>query len=104
MKIVYGISLISLFFAMLCCAWRLWRGPRGVDRIVALDTLYVLSVLICILAGMIWQDSVFVMVAVLIAFAGSISTVVLAKRLCTQAVFTVPIDSEQDLEQDLEQK
>ena len=87
MNIVYAVSLFILFLAMLCCAWRLWRGSTSVDRILALDSLYVLTVLICILAGMIWQHSVFLMLAVLIALAGGISTIVLAKRLCTRAVF-----------------
>lgn len=95
MSIVYAISLFILFLAMLCCAWRLWRGPNAVDRILALDSLYVLSVLACILAGIIWQDSVFVMMAVLIAVAGGISTIVLAKRLCTRAVFSADSQAEQ---------
>ncbi len=95
MNIVYGISLFILFLAMLCCAWRLWRGPTSVDRILALDSLYVLTVLICILAGMIWQHSVFLMLAVLIALAGGISTIVLAKRLCTRAVFCADPHTEQ---------
>lgn len=38
--------------AMALCAWRLLRGPAAVDRIVALDTLYMAGCGLLVLAGL----------------------------------------------------
>lgn len=41
--IVIGMHLVGI--AMLLSLWRLLRGPTAPDRILALDTLYVLSLI-----------------------------------------------------------
>ena len=41
--IVAGMHLVGL--AMVLSLWRLLRGPTAPDRILALDTLYILSLI-----------------------------------------------------------
>ena len=37
--------------AMLLCLWRLLRGPRAQDRVLALDTIYAIGMLIVLVGG-----------------------------------------------------
>ena len=67
--------------AMLCTLYRLLRGPRAQDRILALDTLYVNVLLLlltwCVRVG----DTFYFEAALVIALAGFVATVALAKFL-----------------------
>jgi multicomponent K+:H+ antiporter subunit F len=67
--------------ALLLAGWRLLRGPTLVDRILALDTLYVNSVALLVLIGIYFDTAVFFEVALIIAMMGFVSTVALAKYL-----------------------
>lgn len=67
-----------LVLALLLSAWRLVRGPAAVDRILALDTLYVVALALFVLLG-IWQGHrLGFELAALIALLGFLGTVVLA--------------------------
>jgi multicomponent K+:H+ antiporter subunit F len=60
---------------VLLCAWRLWRGPDLVDRVMALDTMMV-NVIALIVTWSIWQgSSVFFEAALFFAMIGFVSTV-----------------------------
>ena len=60
-------------------AWRLFRGPKLPDRILALDTLYINALALMLLVGL-WQGSKFYFeVALLIGLLGFLGTVALAK-------------------------
>jgi multicomponent K+:H+ antiporter subunit F len=67
--------------AMLLAGWRLLRGPTLADRILALDTLYVNSVALLILAGIHFSTEIYFEAALVIAMMGFVSTVALAKYL-----------------------
>lgn len=65
--------------ALLLSAWRLLRGPAVVDRILALDTLYINALALLLLYG-VWEGtSAYFEAALLIAMLGFAGTVVLAK-------------------------
>lgn len=67
--------------AMVLAGWRLLRGPTLADRILALDTLYVNSVALLILAGIHFATEIYFEAALVIAMMGFIGTVALAKYL-----------------------
>ena len=46
------IALVAVALAMLLVGWRLLRGPEAVDRVLALDTLYVNAVALVVLLGL----------------------------------------------------
>lgn len=73
------IGLVAVALAVLLCAWRLLRGPALVDRILALDTLYMGAVALVILLGMRWQTALLFEAALIIAMLGFVSTVALAR-------------------------
>jgi multicomponent K+:H+ antiporter subunit F len=77
LPIAEGMFLVALLLA----AWRLLRGPSMVDRILALDTLYVNSVAMLILVGIHFDTVLYFEAALIIAMMGFVSTVAVAKYL-----------------------
>ncbi|WP_423185385.1 K+/H+ antiporter subunit F [Alishewanella sp. d11] len=74
---VFG--MISL--ALLLNLWRLMRGPSLPDRILALDTMYINSIALIILYGLLMGSPLYFEAALLIAMIGFISTVAVCKFL-----------------------
>lgn len=76
--ILTKILLSAAFFLNL---WRLWKGPDTVDRVLALDTLYINTVALLLVYGIDLGSGVYYEAALLIALLGFIGTVALAKFL-----------------------
>jgi multicomponent K+:H+ antiporter subunit F len=76
-----NFALVAVSVAMLLCAWRLLRGPEVTDRLLALDTLYINTVALVILLGLLWQTAVLFEAALIIAMLGFVSTVALARYI-----------------------
>ena len=78
----------ALTFAMSCvgiaalfCSLRLLIGPSAQDRVLALDTLWMCCMLMCLLFGIRYGSMVYFDVALLIALLGFASTIAMAKFL-----------------------
>lgn len=67
--------------AMALNTWRLMKGPALVDRILALDTLYINTIALLVLLGMQRATAMYFEAALLIALLGFVGTVVLSKFL-----------------------
>lgn len=79
-------NVILLVFAMISIAlllnlWRLLRGPSLPDRILALDTMYINSIALIILYGLLMGSPLYFEAALLIAMLGFVSTVAVCKFL-----------------------
>ena len=74
-------ALVAVGLAMALCAWRLLRGPEVVDRVLALDTLYINTVALVILLGIRWRTEYLFEAALIVAMLGFVSTVALARYL-----------------------
>jgi multicomponent K+:H+ antiporter subunit F len=70
-----------LALAMGCAVYRLLRGPRAQDRILALDTLYVTAMLLLITFGMRAGSIFYFDAALVIGMLGFVATAALAKFL-----------------------
>ncbi len=75
------IAQILLGASMLIAAFRMIRGPRAHDRILALDALYVNAMLLLLVFGMRTGSVLYFEVALVISLLGFVSTVALAKFL-----------------------
>ena len=75
----FAFACVAL--AMLATAWRLLRGPAAADRVLALDTLYVLVVALVVLLGLAQGSELLFEAALLVALLGFVSTVALARYL-----------------------
>lgn len=67
--------------SMALAAWRLLRGPDVVDRVIALDTLYVNACALLLAFGMRGSTSLHYEAALIIAMLGFLSTAAFAKFL-----------------------
>ena len=73
------ITFALLGVALLLNLWRLIVGPRDLERILALDTLYVNAIAIFITLGIVLETKIFFEAALLIAMMGFLGTVALCK-------------------------
>lgn len=74
-----SIAIGAFAVAMAMNLYRLLRGPGVTDRILALDTMYVNTIALLVLAGLREGSTIFFEAALLIAMLGFVGTVVLSK-------------------------
>ena len=79
-------NVIFMVFGMISTAlllnlWRLLKGPSLPDRILALDTMYINSIALIILYGLLMGSPLYFEAALLIAMLGFVSTVAVCKFL-----------------------
>lgn len=72
---------VVLVAAGLAFAFRLWRGPGIVDRVIAVDGLLVVGVAALVVNAMRTGDGSFVPVAVVTSLVGFVSTSVVARYI-----------------------
>ncbi|MCG2573876.1 MULTISPECIES: monovalent cation/H+ antiporter subunit F [unclassified Acinetobacter] len=80
---VLGICLIMICISMLLCLVRLVFGPSIVDRLLALDTLFLNATGLVIVLGIYWTTTQLFEGALLVAMLGFVSTVALARYFTT---------------------
>ncbi|NDP39684.1 MAG: K+/H+ antiporter subunit F [Rhodoferax sp.] len=74
-----SFTLVTAAFAL--SFFRLFRGPSAVDRILALDTLYINAIALLVLLGIRLASPLYFEAALLIALMGFVGTVALSKYL-----------------------
>jgi multicomponent K+:H+ antiporter subunit F len=72
---------VGLMAAMACTVYRLVRGPRAQDRVLAFDAFYVCGMLLLLTFGIRTGSEVYFEAALVIALLGFVSTAALAKFL-----------------------
>ncbi|MHA6691956.1 K+/H+ antiporter subunit F [Devosia sp. A449] len=75
------LAHVLLGLGMVAATYRMIRGPRAQDRILALDAFYVAAMLMLVVFGIRVGTSVYFEVALIIGVLGFVSTVALAKFL-----------------------
>ena len=75
------LAQIFLAIAMGCALYRLLRGPRAQDRVLALDTLYVDAMLTVLTFGIRETTTLYFDAALIIGVMGFVSTAAFAKFL-----------------------
>jgi multicomponent K+:H+ antiporter subunit F len=73
------IAQILLGLAMAIAAFRMIRGPRAQDRILALDALYVNAMLLLLVFGIRTESTLYFEAALVISLLGFVATLGLAK-------------------------
>ena len=77
------ISIAAVTFSIALCLWRLLIGPSVIDRLLALDTLFLNATALIVILGMYWHSFIYFEAALLIAMLGFISTTALARYFTT---------------------
>lgn len=81
LTLALGFAQVALAMAMGIAVWRLMRGPRAQDRVLALDTLYVNAMLLFVTLGIRTGSAFFFEAALVTAMLGFVATLALAKFL-----------------------
>ena len=81
LTVVLPVAFALVVAALLLNLWRLLRGPSALDRVLALDTLYVNAVAVIVLLGIARGTALYFEAALLIAMLGFVTTVVLSKYI-----------------------
>ncbi len=75
------LAKIFLTLAMAVTAYRMLRGPRAQDRVIALDTMYVNAMLLLLVFGIGSGATIYFEMALVIGLLGFVATVAMAKFL-----------------------
>ena len=75
------VAKIFLTLAMAVTAYRMLRGPRAQDRVIALDTMYVNAMLLLLVFGIGSGATIYFEMALVISLLGFVATVAMAKFL-----------------------
>jgi len=76
-----GVAELTVVLAMACAGYRMLRGPRAQDRVLALDAFYVSGMILILIYGIETGDTAYFEAALVIALLGFVSTAALAKFL-----------------------
>lgn len=74
-----GICMVAITLSMMMCLGRLIIGPSIVDRLLALDTLFLNATCLIVVLGIYWSTTSLFEGALLVAMLGFVSTVALAR-------------------------
>lgn len=80
---VLGICLIAITISMFLCLIRLIMGPSVVDRLLALDTLFLNATCLVVVLSLYWATTALFEGALLMAMLGFVSTAALARYFTT---------------------
>jgi len=75
------VALVLIGLAMALSLWRLLRGPDVVDRVIAIDTLYINACAMLLAYGIRGGTALHFEAALVIAMLGFLSTAAFAKFL-----------------------
>jgi len=81
--LVWGLFAARLFLASSCLllTWRIVKGPKAQDRIIGLDTLYIVVMMLFATFAITTNSRLYFETAMIIAMIGFVSTIALAKFL-----------------------
>ena len=80
-------SMFAISASLMTCIIRLTKGPSVVDRLLALDTLFLNAVCLVVVLGIYWNSTNLFEAALLMAMLGFVSTAALARYFTTGHVF-----------------
>jgi multicomponent K+:H+ antiporter subunit F len=81
LEIAVRIALVMVTIALILNVVRMARGPSAVDRILALDTLYINAIALLVLLGIARASELYFEAALIVAMMGFVGTVALCKFL-----------------------
>ena len=71
--------MVAITLSMFMCLYRLIIGPSIVDRLLALDTLFLNATCLVVVLGIYWSTTSLFEGALLVAMLGFVSTAALAR-------------------------
>lgn len=80
---VLAFSIFAITVSVFTCLVRLIIGPSVIDRLLALDTLFLNATCLIVVLGIYWATTDMFEAALLVAMLGFVSTAALARYFTT---------------------
>ena len=77
----YLIVIALFLLSIIMCIIRVVKGPTAPDRVVGLDTINTIIIVAMVLFGLIYEEIIYIDVAIVYALLSFISTLYIAKYL-----------------------
>ncbi|MBX3058613.1 MAG: cation:proton antiporter [Anaerolineae bacterium] len=87
LQIALYVSLIIHVVLIGISVWRVWWGDNVIDRLMGTELVTTLFLAVLVLVSLIFQDSIYIDVALGLAALSFIGTVALAKYLADEQMF-----------------
>lgn len=91
MELILNTTLLialTLHILMVSVAvWRVWRGENVIDRLIGVELVSTLFLAILVLVSLIYRDSIYLDVALVLGALGFVSTIALAKYVADERMF-----------------
>lgn len=75
------IAVLILGCLMMLAAVRLILGPTGPDRVIAVDTVNTLTIAVMVILGVVYQEIIFIDVAIVYGLLSFVATLYVAKYI-----------------------
>ena len=88
--LLFNIAKFAVLVHVLLIAtavYRIWRGENSVDRLIGVEMVSTLFLGILVLLAIIYDDAIYIDVALGLAALGFISTIALAKYATDEQIF-----------------
>lgn len=86
LDVASAVALGLMTAALLLNFWRAARGPSAVDRVLAVDTMYINTIALLVLLGVWRNSSLYFEAALVIAMVGFIGTAAWSRYLLRRDV------------------
>ena len=84
---VLYFSLATHLVLMAIAIWWVWRGENVIDRLIGTDLVSTLFLAVLVLISLIFQESIYIDVALGLAALGFVSVIALAKYVADEQMF-----------------
>lgn len=87
LTVVAGASLVIHTLMAAVAVWRVWRGENIADRLIGTELITTLLMAVLVLLSLIYRNSIYVDLALVLAALGFIGTIALAGYIADEEVF-----------------
>lgn len=84
---VLFIALVLYVLMIAIAIWRVWRGENVIDRLIGVELVSTLFIAVLVLIALIYRDSIYIDLALVLAGLGFIGTIALAKYIADEQMF-----------------
>ena len=87
LEIALIVALILHVFMVAIAVWRVWRGENVIDRLIGVELVSTLFLAILVLVSLIFRESIYIDIALVLGALGFTGTIALAKYIADEQMF-----------------
>ena len=87
LTIALVVALIVHVFMVAIAVWRVWRGENVIDRLIGVELVSTLFLAILVLVSLIFRESIYIDIALVLGALGFAGTIALAKYIADEQMF-----------------